>query len=106
MIQVKKRTRPSTQIIPGDLGFFRNHLEYYKKLKKLLEARQTQVDLISNRRKAIQDSNVLNYQQEYDRIRGALSNQNEGLMGNSLERMRQRESELELLGARAVNRIV
>ena len=85
MIQVKKRTRPSTQIIPGDLGFFRNHLDYYKKMKKLLEARQTQVDLISNRRKAIQDSNVLNYQQEYARIRGVLSNQNEGLRGDSLE---------------------
>ncbi len=79
---------------------------YYKKMKKLLEARHTQVYLISNRRKAIKDSNMLNYQQEYDRIRGALSNQNEGLRGNSLERMRHRGSELELLGARAVNRIV
>ena len=62
MMQVKKRTRPSTQVIPGDLGFFKNHLDYYKKMKKLLEARQTQVGLISNRRKAIQDSNMLNYQ--------------------------------------------
>ena len=106
MIRVKKRSRPSTAIIPGDLGFFKNHIGYYKQMKKLLEARQTQVDLISNRRKTIQDTNMLNYQNEYDRIRGALSNQNEGLMGNSLERMRQRESELEILGARAVNKIV
>ena len=48
----------------------------------------------------------MNYQNEYDRIRGALSAQNPGLMGNSLERMKQRELELELLGAKAVDKIV
>ena len=101
-MRVKKRSRPSTAIIPGDLGYFKNHIGYYKQMKKLLEARQTQVDLISMRRKTIQDSNVLNYQNEYDRIKGALSNLNEGVRGNSLERLQQREGELAVLGARAV----
>ena len=105
-MKVGKRSRPSTEIIPGDLGIFKNHIEYYKRMNKLLEARQTQVDLISDRRKAIRDSNILNYQNEYDRTRGAVSSQNPVLMGTSIERMRQREGELELLGARDVNKIV
>ena len=60
-------------------------------MRKLLEAKQTQVDLLSMRRKAIQDSNVLNYQNEYNRIVGALENQNPGLHGNSRERMEDRK---------------
>ena len=62
--------------IPGDLGYFNSNLGYYKKMKKLLEAKLTQVDLLSMRRKTIQDSNVLNYQNGYNRIVGALENQN------------------------------
>ena len=61
---------------------------------------------ISQRRKAIQDSNVLNYQNEYNRIRGVLESQKPGLRGNTLERLRQREGELALLGAKAVSNIV
>ena len=66
-------------------------------MRKLLEAKQTQVDLISMRRKAIQDSNVLNYQNEYNRIVGALANQNPGLHGSSRERMENRKKELRQL---------
>ena len=73
------------RVIPGDLGYFRNHLGYYQKMKDLLKAKQTQVDLISHRRKSIQDSNILNYQNEYNRLRGVLENSNPGLHGKSLE---------------------
>ena len=69
---MQSRKKPSTAVIPGDLGYFNTHIDYYKRMGKLLEAKQTQVDLISMRRKAIQDSNVLNYQNEYNRIVGAL----------------------------------
>jgi hypothetical protein len=74
-------------------------------MRNLLKARQTQVDLISLRRKTLQDSNLINYQREYDRIRGLLSKQNEGLWQNTIERMRQREGELALLGAKAIDTI-
>ena len=104
MMKMKKKKRPT--VIPGDLGYFNTNLDYYKKMKQLLEAKQTQVDLISLRRKAIQDSNRLNYQNEYDRIRGLLSNRNEGLRGNTRERLEQRQAELEALGAQAFNKIV
>ena len=103
---MKLRKRSSTAVIPGDLGYFNTHLDYYKRMKKLLEAKQTQVDLLSMRRKSIQDSNVLNYQNEYNRIVGALENQNPGLHGNSRERMEDRKRELMSLGAQAVGGIV
>ena len=75
-------------------------------MKQLLEARQTQVDLLSMRRKAIQDSNRLNYQNEFSRIQGVLENSNPGLRGNSRERLEQRQQELMALGAKAVDGIV
>ena len=100
------KARQSSSVIPGDLGYFNTHLDYYKKMRKLLEAKQTQVDLISMRRKAIQDSNILNYQNEYNRIVGALENQNPGLRGNSRERMEDRKKELMALGAKAVEGII
>ena len=93
-------------VIPGDLGYFNTNLDYYKKMKQLLEAKQTQVDLISLRRKAIQDSNRLNYQNEFDRIRGVLSKRNEGIIDPTRERLEQRQAELVALGAQAVNNIV
>ena len=103
---MQRRRKSSTAVIPGDLGYFNTHLDYYKRMRKLLEAKQTQVDLLSMRRKAIQDSNVLNYQNEYNRIVGALENQNPGLHGNSRERMDDRKKELMELGAQAVGGIV
>ena len=93
-------------VIPGDLGYFNTNLDYCKKMKQLLEAKQTQVDLISLRRKAIQDSNRLNYQNEFDRIRGVLSKRNEGIIDPTRERLEQRQAELVALGAQAVNNIV
>ena len=103
---MKLRKRSSTAVIPGDLGYFNTHLDYYKKMRKLLEAKQTQVDLIAMRRKAIQDSNVLNYQNEYNRIVGALENQNPGLHGRSREMMEDRKRQLTALGAKAVEGII
>ena len=103
---IKKKRRMRSAVIPGDLGYFNTNLDYYKKMKQLLEAKQTQVDLISMRRKAIQDSNRLNYQNEYDRIRGVLSKRNEGLIDPTRERLEQRQVELEVLGAQAFNKIV
>ena len=103
---MQRRRKPSSAIVPGDLGYFNTNLDYYKRMKKLLEAKQTQVDLLSMRRKTIQDSNILNYQNEYNRIVGALENQNPGLHGNSRERMEDRKKELMALGAKAVEGII
>ena len=103
---MKKKRRGSTAIIPGDLGYFKQHLGYYSQMKKLLEAKNTQVHLLTHRRKAIQDSNVLNYQNEFNRIQGLLENQNPGLHGRSRQSLTQRADELKRLGAEAVEGIV
>ena len=58
------------------------------------------------RRKAIQDSNILNYQNEYNRLAGELEKSNPGLKGNSRARLIQRQEELMALGAKAVDGIV
>ena len=75
-------------------------------MRKLLEAKQTQVDLLSMRRKSLQDSNILNYQNEYNRIVGALESQNPGLHGRSREMMQDRKRQLTALGAKAVEGII
>ena len=103
---MRENPRKSTAVIPGDLGYFNSNLDYYKRMKKLLEARRTQVDLISLRRKAIQDSNRLNYQNEFNRLQGVLENSNPGLHGNTRARLEQKQQELMALGAKAVDGIV
>ncbi len=99
MLKLKKRH--STAVIPGDLGYFRNHIGHYKKMLDLMRSKQAQVALISMRRKSIQDSNVLNYQNEYNRLRGVVENTNPGLHGDTLDSIRDRQRQLVQLGAMA-----
>ena len=99
MVIVKKKKL--SQIIPGELGYFNNHVKYYQRMKDLLKAKQTQVDLLSHRRKSIQDSNILNYQNEYNRLRGVIESQNPGLMGHTIDSIVARQKQLENLGALA-----
>ena len=99
MVKVKKKN--FNEVMIGDLGYFNNHVKYYQRMKDLLKAKQTQVDLLSHRRKSIQDSNILNYQNEYNRLRGVIESQNPGLMGHTLDSIVARQKQLENLGALA-----
>ena len=87
------------------VGMYDKHLAHYGRMKKLLEAHQTKAALTTFRRKTMDDQNRLNYQQEYDRIRGLPSHSLTGLGQRSIERMRERRDELENLGAQAINKI-
>ena len=87
------------------LGIYDKHLAHYGRMKKLLEAHQTKAALTSFRRKTIEDQNRLNYQNEYDRIRGLLSQNLTGLGERSVEGLRHRRDKLEELGAQMVNQI-
>ena len=87
------------------LGAYDKHIAHYGRMKKMLEAHQTKAALTAFRRKTMDDQNRLNYQQEYDRIRGLLSHNLTGLGQRSIERIRERRDELENLGAQAVNKI-
>ena len=67
------------------LGIYDEHLAHYGRMKKLLEAHQTKAAVTSFRRKPVEDQNRLNYQNEYDRIRGVLSQNLTGLGENQLK---------------------
>ena len=78
----------------------KNRLNHYKILKTKLEAVQTKSALISLRNQFIQDQKRMNYQTEYDRVRGELSRSN--LQGVTVEKLKDRQNVLEKLGAKAV----
>ena len=87
------------------LGIYDKHLAHYGRMKKLLEAHQTKSALTTFRKKVLEDQNRLNYQNEYDRIRGLLSQNLTGFGEKSIEGLRDRSKKLEELGAQIVDRI-
>ena len=104
-MKIQNRKRHSSRIIPGDLGYFNTQLDYYKRMKKVLDAKQTQVDLITHRRKALLDSNLGSNQNEYSRILGVLERQNPGLNSETRQSLEQRIKSLKELGAKAIEGI-
>ena len=78
-------------------------MKYYRDLKNRLEIHQTKVGLISLRNTWLRDQKIANYQNEYDRIRGELSQSN--LQGKTVEKLKDRNAVLEKLGAMAFNSI-
>ena len=74
-------------------------LQYYKQLRDKLEVIQTKVALNSLRNQFLQDQKRMNYQNEYERIRGELSRSN--LHGLTTQKLRERKDVLERLGAKA-----
>ena len=79
-------------------------LHYYKQLQKQLDAHQTKEASIVLRKKFLERQKVANYQNEYDRIRGMIA-QNDR-KGVSVEHLKEKKKALEKLGARAVDGIV
>ena len=76
---------------------------FYKNLQKVLDARKTKAASIHMRKQILESQKKLNYQLEYDRIRGVLSQSI--LKGVTVESLDRRKQELERLGAKAVNHI-
>ena len=79
----------------------KNRLNHYKILQAKLEAIQTKSALISLRKQFLQDQKRMNYQNEYDRLRGELSRSN--LQGVTVEKLKDRQKVLRSLGATAFN---
>ena len=79
-------------------------LHYYKQLQKQIDAHQTKEASIVLRKKFLERQKVANYQNEYDRIRGMIA-QNDR-KGVSVEHLKDKKKELEKLGARAIDGIV
>ena len=80
-----------------------NKLHYFKNLQKQLDAHATKVASIRLRKEWLEKQKKMNYQNEYDRIRG-LIDQNT-VKGKSVASLEKRKTDLEKLGAIAVGSI-
>ena len=79
-------------------------LHYYKQLQKQIDAHQTKASSIEIRKKWLERQKIKDYQNEYDRIRGMIA-QNER-KGVSVEHLKEKKKGLEKLGAKAIDGIV
>ena len=85
---------PKGQCDPGYLTIA-NRLHHYKQLRLKLEAHNTKAESIQLRKKWLEAQKRANYQQEYDRIRGLLS---QSILPPGTKRLEEREVELKTLG--------
>lgn len=81
----------------------KSNLHYYKQLQKVLDAHQTKAASIQLRKDWLERQKINNYTNEYDRIRGLISQNT--LKGKTTAHLDKRKKELESLGAKAVDRI-
>ena len=79
-----------------------NAIRHFKRQKDILEAHQTKAALITTRKKWIEDQKRHNYNNEYERLVGILSNKAITSSGNR-EQLENRIKTLEHMGAKAVS---
>ena len=63
------------------------NLKYWERMQTLLDAKETRAQSLRLRHKWIERQNTMNYQNEYDRLRGELSNIPPGLAKHAIEQM-------------------
>ena len=80
-----------------------NKLHYFKNLQKQLDAHATKVASIRLRKEWLEKQKKMNYQNEYDRVLGMISQNT--VKGKSIASLDKRKKELEMLGAIAVGGI-
>jgi hypothetical protein len=80
------------------------NLHFYKNLQKKIDAHNTKATSITLRKQWLEKQKVNNYINEYDRIRGILS---QSVLGTkNTTQLEKRKSDLEKLGAKAIHQIV
>ena len=72
-----------------------SHLKHYKRLKGVLEAKKAKAESIHLRKDWLARQKRANYQSEYDRIRGLLS---QTVLPEGARRLEDRKAELKGLG--------
>jgi len=78
----------------------RNRLGYWRRVKNMMEMHEIKEKSILFRKKVMDDRNKMNYQNEYDRLRGNLAHNVVPIQ--TQETMRKRIDELARLGATAL----
>ena len=76
----------------------RNRIHYWKRVKHMMEMHENKEKSIHFRKKLLQDQTMANYQNEYERIRGALAHS--ALTQGTKSILERRETELRGLGAK------
>ena len=77
------------------------NIKYYRDVQKKLDAMKTRNELIHLRNEHLQRQKVLNYQLEYDRIRGLISTP--GFNAETSQTLKERRDKLRKMGARMIN---
>ena len=80
-----------------------NRLHYFKNLQKQLDAHATKASSIALRKQWLDKQKKVNYQSEYDRIRGEIEHNN--VKGLSVESLKKRRDDLAKLGAKVIDGI-
>ena len=81
----------------------KNKLHYFKNVQRQLDAQATKAASIALRKNWMEKQKKINYQNEYDRIRGEIKHST--VRGLSTATLEKRQKELEDLGAQAIEGI-
>ena len=81
----------------------RNRIQYWQRVKHMMEMHEMKQKSIHFRKKLLEDRTKVNYQHEYDKIRGALAHT--VIPIQSRRNLERRMGELKSLGALAVDGI-
>ena len=82
-----------------------NRLHYFKNVQKQLDAQATKASSIALRKQWLEKQKKMNYQNEYERIRGEIARQTVFRGGTSLQSFKDKKKTLEGLGAIAIDSI-
>ena len=103
-LRPRKQTNDKFTISQNDIDkHITNRLHYYKTLKDKLDAQATKASSIDLRRQWLLKQKKVNYQSEYDRIRGEIEHNN--VKGLSVESLKKRRDDLAKLGAKVIDGI-
>ena len=81
----------------------KNKLNYFRNVQRQLDAQATKAASIALRKDWMEKQKKINYQNEYDRIRGEIAHST--VRGLSTTTLKNRQTVLEGLGAQAINSI-
>ena len=103
-LRPRKQTNDKFTISQNDIDkHITNRLHYYKTLKDKLDAQATKASSIALRKQWLDKQKKINYQSEYDRIRGQIEHNN--VKGLSVESLEKRRDKLAELGAKVIDGI-
>ena len=103
-LRPRKQTNDKFTISQNDIDkHITNRLHYYKTLKDKLDAQATKASSIALRKQWLDKQKKVNYQSEYDRIRGEIEHNN--VKGLSVESLKKRKDDLAKLGAKVIDGI-